>query len=92
MRLALRMGRTLAELRQSLSASEAMLWAEFDRLSPVGDERGDILTAQIVQAVFGSQGVKLPLDEAVLRWGADDGKQDADPFATLEEALSLAAQ
>ncbi len=33
MRLALRLGRTLSELRHSLSASEAMMWMEFDRIS-----------------------------------------------------------
>ncbi|EGD6212144.1 phage tail assembly protein T, partial [Escherichia coli] len=51
MRLALRLGRTLSELRHSLSASEAMMWMEFDRVSPLGDERGDIRNAQIVKAV-----------------------------------------
>ena len=48
MRLALRLGRTLSELRHSLSVSEAMMWMEFDRVSPLGDERGDIRNAQIV--------------------------------------------
>ncbi|EOC8986665.1 TPA: phage tail assembly protein T, partial [Escherichia coli] len=51
MRLALRLGRTLSELRHSLSVSEAMMWMEFDRVSPLGDERGDIRNAQIVKAV-----------------------------------------
>ncbi len=56
MRLALRLGRTLSELRHSLSVSEAMMWMEFDRVSPLGDERGDIRNAQIVKAVFGGTG------------------------------------
>ena len=34
--LALRMGRTLSELRREMSASEIMMWAEFDRFSPQG--------------------------------------------------------
>lgn len=54
MRLALRLGRTLSELRHSLSVSEAMMWMEFDRVSPLGDERGDIRNAQIVKAVLGT--------------------------------------
>ncbi|EHU91947.1 putative phage tail protein [Escherichia coli DEC3F] len=29
---------------------------EFDRVSPLGDERGDIRNAQIVKAVFGATG------------------------------------
>ncbi|HCO0203993.1 TPA: DUF4035 domain-containing protein, partial [Escherichia coli] len=47
MMLALRMGRTLSELRRKMSASEIMMWAEFDRFSPLGDERADIRAAQI---------------------------------------------
>ncbi|EEZ2879512.1 DUF4035 domain-containing protein, partial [Escherichia coli] len=27
------------------------MWMEFDRISPLGDERGDIRNAQIVKAV-----------------------------------------
>ncbi|EBI0736459.1 phage tail protein, partial [Salmonella enterica] len=34
MSLALRMGRTLSELRDTMSASELRLWAEFDKHSP----------------------------------------------------------
>ncbi len=52
MRLALRLGRTLSELRHSLSASEAMMWMEFDRVSPLGDERGDIRNAQYRESGF----------------------------------------
>ncbi|EHQ7200822.1 DUF4035 domain-containing protein, partial [Escherichia coli] len=38
------------------------MWAEFDRFSPLGDERADIRAAQIVSAVYGAQGVKVPLN------------------------------
>ncbi|MDR7942436.1 DUF4035 domain-containing protein [Enterobacter soli] len=90
MSLALRMGRTLSELRQSMTASELLMWIEFDRQSPVGDIRGDIQAAQIVSAIYGSQGAKVQLDDAILRWG--DGEQSApkDPFAALEAALEAA--
>ena len=37
MALALRMGRTLSELRQTMTASELLMWIEFDRQSPIGD-------------------------------------------------------
>ncbi len=76
MMLALRMGRTLSELRREMSASEIMMWAEFDRLSPLGDERADIRAAQIVSAVYGAQGVKVPLNDALLQWEDDAGAQD----------------
>lgn len=75
MSLALRMGRTLSELRQSMTASEMLMWIEYDRISPVGDIRGDIQAAQIVSAVYGSQGAKVPLSDAILQWGERSNKQ-----------------
>ena len=66
MSLALRMGRTLSELRQNMTASELLMWIEYDRQSPVGDIRGDIQAAQLVSAIYGSQGAKVPLDDAIL--------------------------
>jgi len=36
MSLALRLGRTLHELRQTLTASELKMWIEYDRISPIG--------------------------------------------------------
>ncbi|EBM3943083.1 DUF4035 domain-containing protein, partial [Salmonella enterica] len=83
MALALRMGRTLSELRQTMTASELLMWIEFDRQSPIGDIRGDIQAAQIVSAVYGSQGAKVPLDDAILRWGGDEQDEGKDPFASL---------
>lgn len=47
MALALRMGRTLGELRQTMTVGEFRMWAEYDRISPIGDIRGDILNAQL---------------------------------------------
>ena len=44
MALALRMGRTLGELRQTMTVGEFRMWAEYDRISPIGDIRGDIPT------------------------------------------------
>ncbi|HCD2349316.1 phage tail assembly protein T [Enterobacter hormaechei] len=92
MSLALRMGRTLSELRQNMTASELLMWIEYDRQSPVGDIRGDIQAAQLVSAIYGSQGAKVPLDDAILRWGGDEQSDPKDPFAGLEAALTAATQ
>lgn len=92
MTLALRLGRTLAELRESMSASELMLWAEFDKTSPIGDIRADIRAAQMTAAVINSQGGKVSLDDVLLRWRDDEEIADADPFAGLEAALMAAAK
>ncbi len=92
MMLALRMGRTLSELRREMSASEIMMWAEFDRISPLGDERADIRAAQIVSAVYGAQGVKVPLNDALLQWEQEQTEGTSDPFAEIEKALFVAAR
>ncbi|EBR3160434.1 DUF4035 domain-containing protein [Salmonella enterica] len=92
MALALRMGRTLSELRHTMTASELLMWIEFDRQSPIGDMRGDIQAAQIVSAVYGSQGAKVPLNDAILRWVNDVQDEEKDPFASLEAALIAATQ
>ena len=82
MMLALRMGRTLSELRREMSASEIMMWAEFDRFSPLGDERADIR----------AQGVKVPLNDALLQWEKEQTEGVSDPFAGLENALLIVSQ
>jgi len=93
MELALRMGRTLSELRQSMTVSELLMWAEFDRESPVSEVRSDIRNAQLVSAIYGSQGVKIGIDEALLKWGGEQAAEgERDPFAGLESALMAAAQ
>lgn len=93
MALALRLGRTLSELRQTMTASELRLWFEYDRRSPISDVRADIHAAQIVSAVYGSQGGKVSLTDAMIQWTPDQpGEDDGDPFAALEAALFAAAQ
>lgn len=54
--------------------------------------RGDIQAAQLVSAIYGSQGAKVPLDDAILRWGGDEQSAPKDPFAGLEAALTAATQ
>ncbi|WP_316502485.1 phage tail assembly protein T [Klebsiella grimontii] len=83
MALALRMGRTLGELRQAMTVGEFRLWAEYDRISPIGDVRGDILNAQLVSAIYGAQGGKVTIEDAWLQWSAeeDEVSDSSDPFA-----------
>ncbi|POY55741.1 hypothetical protein F018LOC_01678 [Pectobacterium versatile] len=91
MALALRLGRTLSELRQEMTASELRMWIEYDKLSPISDSRGDIHAAQIVSAVYGAQGVKVPLTDAMLDWSGKE-EEKGDPFGNLEAFLSIAAR
>ena len=45
MKLAMRIGCTLRELPTRMDLSEFRLWMQLDKLSPIGDERYDILNA-----------------------------------------------
>lgn len=68
MTLALRLGRTLHELKQTLTASELRLWIEYDRENPISDRRGDIQAAQVATAVLNSQGAKVKMEDVLLQW------------------------
>lgn len=86
MTLALRLGRTLHELRSTLTARELKMWIAYDRLSPIGDWRGDVQAAQISAAAFNAQGGKANLADLILKWnGESDGEREA---AELEKWMS----
>ncbi|HGX9587533.1 TPA: DUF4035 domain-containing protein, partial [Escherichia coli] len=55
-------------------------------------ERADIRAAQIVSAVYGAQGVKVPLNDALLQWEKEQTEGTSDPFAEIEKALFVAAR
>lgn len=69
MKLALRLGMTLSQLEVSMTAREFYLWIGFDQINPIGDERGDIHSAQVAAAVYQSKGAKVALQDVVLDWG-----------------------
>jgi len=85
MSLALRLGRTLHELRQTLTASELKMWIAFDRVSPIGDWRGDAQAAQISTAVFNAQGGKAEMVDLMLKYGPQD---ETEEISELEEWIS----
>lgn len=73
---------TLEQLENTMSAREFYLWVGFDSLSPIGDERGDIHSAQIASSVYQSQGGKVSMKELILDWSSD--KQLQNNGASLE--------
>lgn len=85
MSLALRMGRTLQELRQTITASELKMWIEFDCISPVGDWRQDAQAAQIAVATLNSQGGKFTIPDVMLKWGE---QEEGAEVSELEEWMS----
>ncbi|AXO40116.1 MULTISPECIES: phage tail assembly protein T [Enterobacter cloacae complex] len=85
MSLALRLGRTLHELRQTMTASELKMWIEFDRISPIGDWRADAQAAQISVATLNSQGGKFTIPDVMLKWGE---QEEGAEVSELEEWMS----
>lgn len=79
MRLALRLGKTLGEVQEGMDTYEVSLWREFDRESPIGDERGDLLSATLAATVAQAAGAKVKTDDMLIRWGSGpkDEKQTA---------------
>ncbi|MFD3225667.1 MULTISPECIES: phage tail assembly protein T [Rahnella] len=78
--LALRLGRTVHELRQTLTASELKMWIAYDRLSPIGDWRGDVQAAQVATATINAQGGKLSLNDVLLKWGQTEEEKEISDF------------
>ena len=87
MSLALRMGKTLKQLGEEMTASELKLWLAYDRKSPLSDVRGDIQTASIVSAVINAQGGKISLEDALLRWGQEASEEEVSPIESFFEGL-----
>lgn len=94
MTLALRLGKTLAELaghHAPITARELILWMAYDQLSPLSDRRGDVHAAQIATAVYQSQGAKVDFEDVLIDWGGSDtteGVEDDDALETLFAALA----
>ncbi|WP_314154657.1 DUF4035 domain-containing protein [Rouxiella badensis] len=89
MTLALRLGRTLHELKSTLTASELKLWMEFDKMSPIGDRRGDLQAASITAAIFNAPGGSVSLEDATLQWGGV--VEDAEEGSALDGFLAKLA-
>jgi hypothetical protein len=59
MMLALRLGRTLGELGQSMSSAEFALWIELHRREPIDESREDLRTGIIASAIANWAGKML---------------------------------
>lgn len=91
MTLALRLGRTLDELGQHMTARELMLWSAFDKQSPIGDQRGDIQHANSAAAICQALGGDAKLSDLLLKWGEsgeEDATNDDDAFESLFSSLA----
>ncbi|AUT44765.1 DUF4035 domain-containing protein [Achromobacter sp. Marseille-Q0513] len=87
--LALRLGRTLGELMDAIDTHELSLWREFNRQSPLGDERADLLAASLAAVVAQAAGAKVRVTDMLVRWDADDAQPSAEAGADALKAFLL---
>lgn len=83
MTLALRLGKTLAELRAQMSTAEFALWQALDAESPISDDRYDLHAAMVASAIFQVQGAKVKVADMMPNWGGDSADVEEvadDPF------------
>lgn len=84
--LALRLGKTLQELRTTLSAEELHLWKAFSQESPISDVRGDVQAAIIAAAALQAQGAKVTALDLLPKW-SDTPVDVTEPEGDGEELL-----
>lgn len=66
--LALRLGKTLQELRSEMSAEELLLWKAYNEQSPISDMRGDVQAAITAAAALQAQGAKISAVDMLPKW------------------------
>lgn len=89
--LALRLGMTLHDLREQMSAEELMLWMAYDRVSPIADIRGDIQASIVAASTLQAQGAKVTASDMMPKWAPEKALPvDEEQEAAEGEALFMA--
>ena len=71
--LALRLGMTLQDLRERMSAEEMFLWRAYNEESPLSDARGDIQASIIAASTLQAQGAKVTPMDLLPKWKPEIG-------------------
>lgn len=77
--LALRLGMTLQNLRENMSAEELFLWQAYNEESPLSDSRGDIQAAIIAASSLQAQGAKVTPMDLLPQWKAEKPAAEQAP-------------
>lgn len=56
------------------------MWIAYDRMSPIGDWRGDVQAAQVATATINAQGGKLSLNDVLLKWDQTEEEKEISDF------------
>ncbi|MFY2060252.1 phage tail assembly protein T [Achromobacter xylosoxidans] len=54
---------------------ELSLWREFDRVSPLGDERADLLHATLAATVAQAAGANVKPLDMLIQWGTTEANE-----------------
>ncbi|MNJ18166.1 hypothetical protein D3C77_124610 [compost metagenome] len=84
--LALRLGMTLQDLRERMSAEEMFLWMAYNEESPLSDARGDIQASIIAASTLQAQGAKVTPMDLLPKWKPEALRQAEE---TPEEGEEL---
>lgn len=71
------MGKTLSEINE-LPFGDVALFIAYDRLSPIGYERFDMLSAQITSGILATAGSQATISDVVLRWHKTEKEEIED--------------
>lgn len=77
--LALRLGMTLQDLKQNMSAEELFLWQAYNEDSPLSDARGDIQAAIIASSTLQAQGAKVTPMDLLPQWKVEKPAAEQAP-------------
>ncbi|WP_141744660.1 phage tail assembly protein T [Pseudomonas juntendi] len=77
--LALRLGMTLQDLKQNMSAEELFLWQAYNEDSPLSDARGDIQAAIVAASTLQAQGAKVTPMDLLPQWKVEKPAAEQAP-------------
>lgn len=63
------------------------MWIAYDRISPIGDWRGDAQAAQIAVATLNAQGGKYEIKDLILQFGQQDKTEEISELEAWMENL-----
>lgn len=72
-----------------MTARELYIWAAFDSLNPISDQRGDIRAAQIATAIYQANGAKVSLKDCLLDFGGASDTSNDEPMDIGEAFANL---
>lgn len=94
MKLCLRLGCTLRELQGRMSLSEFRQWIAFNRISPIGDERWDVMHAITAQAAISphlKRGKSMTVNDLIPNWSQEQ-KRESVQASIVQRLMGLVKQ